>query len=112
MIRRLSVAALLAAVIGCQSTLDQEAIRPLRDNGPKMSYDQRTARARKQAEVAREAFYADNFADLQDVAKALEQTADLLKDSTDIPADRKDEVKKISGTLVSEARKVNSAARD
>ena len=49
-------------------------------------------RARLQAQVALEAFYVDNWSDLEDVAKGLEQTARFLPKTKDIPTKHKDKL--------------------
>ena len=41
----------LVFLVGCQGIQEQDAIRPLRDNGPKLKYDELLLRARKQVDA-------------------------------------------------------------
>ena len=49
--RRLPAYLALMLLVGCQGVPEQDAIRPLRDNGPKLKYDELLLRARKQVDV-------------------------------------------------------------
>ena len=68
---RVSVFSLLLFVMtmGCQSVDDRSAIRPLPDNAPPLSYAEMLTRTRKQTRIATEAFYVDNWIELEDAAK-------------------------------------------
>jgi len=56
---------------GCQKCPEQDAIRPLRDNGPKLRYDELLlSTARKQVDVLTEkALTEKNWGDVQDAAR-------------------------------------------
>jgi hypothetical protein len=111
MSRRVLTGFVLAAALGCQLPPEQDAYRPLREHGRRASYEELAARARRQADVATEAFYGNNWGDLQDVARALEQTARLLPDGLEPPEKKTDEVRKASGDLGRDAARAASAVR-
>mgnify|MGYP007059400895 CR=1 FL=1 len=98
-------------LIGCQSTDDRAALRPIPDTAPPQSYAELLTRARKQTKVATEAFYVDNWIELEDAATSIQQTAKLLPKALDIPAKHKDTLVVTSGQLGLEAVKLAKAAR-
>jgi len=111
--RRMLMGFALAAALGCQLPADQEAFRPLREHGPRPKFDDMVSRARRQADLALEASYNSNWGDLQDVAKALEQTAQLLPGAPDGPEPgRVEAVRRTSGDLKRDAARLASAARE
>ena|SRR5438067_1673114 len=111
--RRVLMGLVLAAALGCQLPAEQEPYRPLREHGPRPKYDELVARARRQADLALEASYGNNWGDLQDVAKALEQTAQLLPGAPDGPEPaRAETVRKVGRDLGRDAARLNTAARD
>lgn len=86
MVRGLGIAALFA-VVGCRIPPDREALKPLDEARAKFGYADLYLRARAQANLAVEAFYADNWAELDDAARGLEQTARFLPKAIDTPTD-------------------------
>src|SRR5262245_10176854 len=103
----------VAAVLGCQLPADQEAYRPLREHGPRPKYDDLVSRARRQADLALEASYASNWGDLQDLSRALSQTAQLLPGAPDGPEPtRAETVRTLSRDLQRDAGKLAAAARE
>jgi hypothetical protein len=110
--RRLLMGLALAAVLGCQLPPDQEPLRPLREHGPRLRYDELVSRARRQADLALEASYINNWGDLEDLAKALEQTTHFLPTAPQAPDVKKNEqFRKLSGELSRDAAKLTVAAR-
>src|SRR5438477_12954827 len=89
---RLMIAVVFGAALGCQLPPDQQdTYRPLREHGPRSGYDDLVSRARRQADLALTASYADNWGDLQDLAIALKQTVDLLPTAPEGPDPRRSE---------------------
>ncbi len=109
MSRTLLTGFVLAAAVGCQLPSEQDAYRPLREHGKRLSYEELAARARRQADVATEAFYGNNWGDLRDVTRALEQTARLLPEGLEPPEKKSEEVRKLSGDLGRDAALAASA---
>lgn len=101
---------LFTLMMGCQSVNDRSAIRPLPDNAPPLSYAEMLTRTRKQTRIATEAFYVDNWIELEDAAKSIQQTAALLPKTIDVPAKFKDTLGVMSGQLGTEAVKLAKAA--
>jgi hypothetical protein len=110
MIRRLLPGFALMLLVGCQSVQEQEAIRPLRENGPKLTYDELLLRARKQSELAMDRSFRNLWPDVQDVATALEQTVKLMPTAPQIP-EKKDDILKLCSSLEKDAQKLNTAAK-
>lgn len=111
--RRLLLGLALGAALGCQLPPDQEPLRPLREHGPKLRYDEMVLRVRRQADLALEASYNDNWGDLEDLAKALEQTAQFLPTAPQAPDVKKDErFRQRTGELSSAAGKLSAASRE
>jgi hypothetical protein len=102
---------LLASLLmfGCQ--LPPERLpRQLPDDSPPLAYAELLTRARAQASVATEAFYVDKWAELEDAARGLDQTAKFLVKSTDVPPSHKDRLPQVSSELREEAAKLREAA--
>src|SRR5262245_56114461 len=111
MIRRLPTGVALILLLGCQSVQEQEAIRPLRDNGPKLTYDELLLRARRQSDLAMDRSFRNLWPDVQDVATALEQTVKLMPTAPQIP-EKKDDIVKLCTSLEKDAHKLNTAAKE
>src|SRR5262245_15406925 len=112
--RRLMIGFVLAAALGCQLPPDQQdTYRPLREHGPRLNFDDLVSRARRQADLALAASYNDNWGELQDLAIALRQTADLLPSAADVPDLKKDqETRKTIGELNRDATRLNVTAKE
>ena len=110
MSRRLPTAIALILLGGCQSVQEQEAIRPLRDNGPKLTYEELLLRARRQSDLALDRAFRNNWADVQDVATALEQTVKLAPTAPEVP-EKKTEIIRLCSTIENEAKKLGEAAK-
>jgi hypothetical protein len=110
--KRILFAGLAAlTLLGCQAIEDQEAMRPLRANGPKLSYDELLVRARRQGDVAMERAFANTWTDVEDVGKALEQTAKRMPDAAP-PEKKKGEAIQLWNVLSADAGKLTAAARE
>ena len=104
----------LVFLAGCQGIGEQDAIRPLRENGPKMKYDELLLRARRQVDVLTEKALTDkNWPDVQDGCTALEQTVKLLPDAPEGPEkEKRADMLKQAGTMARDARALRVAAAE
>lgn len=110
MSRALFLGLLSLGLAGCVSPADRATLRPLPEDGPPLPYAELLTRARVQAAAATEAFYVNKWADLEDAAKGLEQTARYLPKATDVPPKHKDTLPVAAGDLGKEAVKLREAA--
>jgi hypothetical protein len=109
---RVLVASLFfAGLLGCALPPEQVAIKPLPENGTPPPYVDLVTRARAQATSANEAFYVNNWTDLEDAARGLEQTARFLGKAGDVPAIHKDKLPVEAGDLGKEATRLREAAK-
>ena len=90
---------------------ERPALRPLPEDGPPLPYAELLTRARAQCTVATEAFYVNKWADVEDAARGLEQTAHYLPKAEDIPAKQKDALPAVSTSLNKDAVKLREAAK-
>src|SRR5260370_26850304 len=93
----------MVLTLGCASVAEREALKPLPEDSPPPPYGDMLTRARTQANLANDAFYVNNWTDMEEAAKGLEQTARLLPKATDVPAKQKDILPVISADLAKEA---------
>lgn len=103
------VALLLAE--GCQLPPEKVAVMPFPEEGKPVPYGDLVLRARLQAQAATEAFYVDRWADLEEAAKALEQSARFLPKSTDVPDDKKKDLPAKADQLGKEATQLMDLAK-
>jgi hypothetical protein len=100
----------LLLLAGCQLPPERVPLQRLPENGPPLPYAELLTRARAQATVATEAFYVNRWADLEEAAKGLEQTARFLAKAEEVPANKKDNLNEMSRDLAKEALKLKEAA--
>jgi hypothetical protein len=105
-------AAALLALASCQTGPDQRSapLVPLPEKVTPLPYGRLLERARAQAKQATEAFYVDNWDDLNEAARGLEQTAQYLARAEDVPGKHKDTLATMSGDLGKLARTLREAA--
>jgi galactokinase len=103
------LAGCLLVLAGCQAPPERVPVQRLPENGPPLPYAELLTRARAQATAATESFYANRWAEIEDAARALEQTARYLTRAEDVPANRK-EVLPRSSELAQEAVRLREAA--
>ncbi len=103
---------LLVPVLGCTLPPEQMPLKPLPEDGPPQTYADTVGRARVQATAANEAFYINNWSDLEDAARGLEQTARFLGKASDVPGKHKDTLAGETGSLGNEAIKLREAAKN
>jgi hypothetical protein len=83
----------------------------LPENGPPEAYNDLITRARLQATAANESFYVNNWVDLEDAAKGLEQTARYLPKASEVPAQHKDKLPTEADSLTKNAVQLREAAK-
>ncbi len=93
----------MLVVAGCCLPGDRESLRPLPE-GIELSYNSVIKRARDQASIAVEAFYIDDWRDLEEAAKSLQESARLLRTSQNPP-------EAFAGKLPAESKVLNQEAR-
>ena len=101
--RTLWIGSVVLASAGCTLPPERVPPRPLPDEVQPVPYAELLTRARQQASAAVDASYVDRWADLEELARGLEQTSRYLVKATDVPAKHRD-------TLVSRSRDVGKAA--
>lgn len=98
--------------LGCQSVSEKAAsIQPLAENIPVPPYQDLLSRVRNQSAVATESFFINNWAELEDAAKGLEQTSRLMSKSSDLPESKKESIMAVSSDLNREATKLKEACK-
>ena len=102
---------LCVLALSCRLPEEREGLRPLPEKGNALSYQDLHSRAKVEAGAALEAFYADNWLELEQVAQVLEQTARHLPNSTDQPNNVKKVLAKEAESLRTEAIRLRDAAK-
>lgn len=100
------VAMVVVLVVGCRVPPDRDDLKLFDEKRPIVNYPELYLRARSQSNLALEAFYTDSWLDLDEAAKALEQTARFLPKAPDSPADIR-----TSEQLQADATRLGEAAR-
>jgi hypothetical protein len=101
----------LLVAAGCQLPPERLPLKPLPEDGPALPYADMVSRARAQATAANEAFYVNQWAELEDAARGLEQTARFLTKATDVPVKHKDTLAIEAGDLGKDAARLREAAK-
>ena len=100
------------AVVGCLTAPEpNRPIQPLPVDGSQMSYKEAMIRARALASSANEAFYIDQWGEVEKAAANLEETAQYLPRASEIPSARKVSLQVRSEELAKEAQALRSAAK-
>jgi hypothetical protein len=94
---------LLFAVPACRLPPDRTPLKPLPEDGQVFTYEEILSRARAQATAALEAFYVDNWPEIAEAARGLEQTARFLPKTSAPPP-------KLVGKLVTESVQLHKDA--
>jgi hypothetical protein len=101
----------LVCLAGCVAPGERTPLKMLPDDSPPLPYAELLTRARAQANAAVDASYVDNWTELEDAARGLEQTAKFLPKATEVPAKQKDTVPVVAGDLGKEAAVLRDAAK-
>lgn len=96
---------------GCQMPLERLPLRPLPEDAPPLPYAELLTRARLQASTANEAFYVNQWSELEDSAKGLEQTARFLEKAVEVPKTQKEALPAKAKDLSEEAARLQEAAK-
>jgi hypothetical protein len=109
--RILLIGAALIPLLSCQVPGERTAMpRMLPDEVTPRPYAQLLERAKALVLKANDAFYVDNWSDLEEAARGLEQTAQYLAKAEDVPAKHKDTLKTTSADLGKLGRMLREAA--
>ncbi len=101
---------LTAFLVGCQ-TAERISVRPLVDEAAPMAFADVLARARALANQANEQFFLDQWGELEQSARSLEQAGRLLKRSTNVPAVHQPVYVARAEEIEREARQLAAAAQ-
>jgi hypothetical protein len=102
---------LMVLAAGCQLPPERLAVRLLPEDVPPMTYVELVSRARLQATAGNEAFYVNQWSELEDAARALEQTARFLPRATEVPAGKKETLVKEADELRQQTVKLRESAK-
>ena len=111
MTRTLLACALALTASACQAPPERAALRPLPDEPTPLPFAELLTRARAQATGATEAFYVNKWDDVEDAARALEQTARYLPKATEVPEKLRARLPAVSDELRKEAVALREAAK-
>lgn len=108
--KRILLSAMILMVLGCTVPAERVPLQPLPENGQVLPYAELLTRVRAQANAANDAFYLDRWADLEDMAKGIEQTARFMSKAKEVPAKNKDILAEVTSDLAKNAQKLKEAA--
>ncbi len=110
--RAFVILASLMPVVGCQVAPEmRRAIPPLPSEGGSLSYRDVVQRARMQATMATEAFYVDQWGEVESAAQGLEETARYLTRTKEIPPSQQAVLALRSENLAKEAQALRLAVQ-
>ena len=112
MTRSLLTGLVLASLLGCRAAAERAVVQPLPDDTPPQPFIDLLSRARLQAMAANEAFYVDQWSDLDDAARSLEQSARFLHQAKDVPVNRKASLDSRADQLGAQAVQLRQAAKN
>jgi hypothetical protein len=101
----------LVIAAGCQLPPERMAVRLLPEDTAPLTYLELISRARLQATAGNEAFYVNQWSELEDSARALEQTCRFLLKATEVPAGKKEALPRDADELRQDAVKLREAAK-
>lgn len=108
--KRLLLSTMMLVMCSCTVPAERASLQPLPETGQVLPYAELLTRLRHQANAANEAFYLDRWADLEDMAKGIEQTARFLAKAQEVPAKNKDILLEVTSDLANSAKKLREAA--
>jgi len=109
MMRTLSIFTVLSLVSGCTTAPDPLRVAPLPLAGPVNGVPEALFRARSQATAATEAFFLDDWARLDTIGQALEDTAAQLG-KMPVPEPKQIELRDAAAKLGTQAKQLRAAA--
>jgi hypothetical protein len=102
---------LVCVAAGCVTPGERTPLKLLPDDSAPLPYAELLTRARAQVNAAIDASYVNNWTELEDVSRGLEQTAKFLPKATEVPAKQKDMLPVVAGDLGREAGDLRDAAK-
>lgn len=109
--RRTLPAFFLLTVFGCALPPERLPVMPLPEDGQPLPYADILQRARLQAAVANEAFYADRWSELEESANGLEKIARFLPKANEVPAKFQGKLDDMSAALIKDAADLRAGAQ-
>jgi hypothetical protein len=110
-VRCVVVICLIVSAFGCQAPPQRPGVAALPEDSAPLPFADLVTRARAQAMTALEAYYVDHWAEVEDAARGLEQTARFLRRATDVPQTRQGDLTPRTDTLADAARQLREAAK-
>lgn len=101
---------LIVLLVGCR-VVERDGMLPLPENGPALTYQDMLSRARSQAGAALDGFYIDSWAEVEQAAVRLEESAKQLPKTLQIPDAFKTKLPGEADLLRQDASKLQEAAR-
>jgi hypothetical protein len=109
--RMLLIGAVTLPVLACTVPADRAPLPPmLPDRVTPLPYAGLLQRARALVSRANDAFYVDNWGELEEAARGLEQTAQYLAKAEDVPTKHKDTLATLSADLGKLSKSLHDAA--
>jgi hypothetical protein len=102
---------LLFIANSCQLPAERVPVRMLPEDSPPLPYAELLTRARLQSSSATEAFYVDQWADVEEAARGLSQTARFMNKAIEVPDARKKTLTTDAEELQKAAIKLTAAAK-
>jgi hypothetical protein len=110
-VRCVVVLCLIVSAFGCQAPPQRAGVAALPEDSAPLPFADLVTRARAQAMTALEAYYVDHWAEVEDAARGLEQTARFLRRATDVPQSRQGDLTPRTDSLAEAARQLREAAK-
>jgi hypothetical protein len=110
-VRRVIAFGLVLAAVGCQAAAQRAVIQPLPEDSAPLPFTDLVSRARLQAMTALEAYYVDRWAEVEDAARGLDQTARFLRRATDVPTYRQGDLGVRAEALAEASKQLREAAK-
>jgi hypothetical protein len=113
--RILLIGALVLPTMSCQAPGERPSLPPmLPEKVTPRPYSELLERAKAQVSRAQDLFYVDNWTELEDAARGLEQTAQYLAKAEDVPAKHRDTLVRMSNDLgkLAQSLREGAVARD
>jgi hypothetical protein len=100
----------VVTLLGCRA-VERATLQPLPEVTTPLPFADLVARARLQAMSANEAFYIDQWGEVDAAARGIEQSARFLKQATAVPPTRTGDYVARADALAREASRLGEAAR-
>jgi hypothetical protein len=108
--KRILLSAMILVAFGCTVPAERVPLQLLPENGQVLPYADLLRRVRAQANAANDAYYLDNWGDVEDMAKGIKQTAGFMSKAMEVPAKNRELLAEVTGDLAKSADKLKVAA--